>query len=103
MELLAALLSSCLELCSSYSSGSFFLTAHMKCHYTAQSSVRVEEFAMMEKVEGRRRHGVQSHTAGRDHLKQSDNRKNESAMRFILLAQGYDGFHLTVSVCISRE
>lgn len=46
---------------------------------------------------------VQSRTARTEHVKQSENGELESAMRFILLAQGYSGIHLSLSVCISPE
>lgn len=115
LELLAALwsseFSSRVVLCTFFGGFSFCLLIWNVT--TQQSSARAEEFTVMEKhailrgMEGGCRFTaelrVQSCTARTEHVKQSENRKLEFAMRFIFLAQGYDGIRLSRSVCISSE
>ena len=104
LELLAALLSSVLNCAFHILQGLSFWNVT-----TQPSSARAEEFMAMEK-RGPERNGrklqVRGWTAcsaGKERVKRSENGTLESALRFIFLSSGYDGIHLSLSVCISPE
>ncbi len=110
LEMLAALLSSdFLSLTVLFALFGGFLSAcsyEMSQHSRAQWKLRnsswwrnTQSWEKWKEAELR----VQSRAARAEHVKQSENGELESAMRFKLLAQGYNGIHLSLSVCISPE